>query len=181
MSVSFALAAPLTEPRDSLLQFARQLDGDNAAQLARDFGQSAGSMVATVLGAAFPPFVPRSDWQLKGLAQIESDGWRIPRTRADFLAQLTSRLKVPSDRNDTLLALRQGAWTERARIALRELLPHTLGELPLLLRHGKSLGSRRRCSTSHARKLATMYRIGSVRRAPPMVRFLNSWYWEWEN
>ena len=90
-------------------------------------------MVATVLGAAFPPFVPRSDWQLKGLAQIESDGWRIPRTRADFLAQLTSRLKVPSDRNDTLLALRQGAWTERARIALRELLPHTLGGAPFVV------------------------------------------------
>jgi glutamate-ammonia-ligase adenylyltransferase len=123
----------LTEPRDSLLKFVCQLDGAGAAQLVSDFGQSAGSAVAAVLGTVFPPFYPRSDWQRRGLAQIESDGWRIPRTRADFLTQLTSRLNDPSDRSDTLAALRQGAWIERARIALRELLPHTLGGAPFVV------------------------------------------------
>ncbi len=102
-------------------------------QLASDFGRSAGSAVATVIGTAFPPFYPRSEWQRVGLAQIERDGWRVPRTRADYLAQLVSRLKDPGDRNDTLSALRQVTWIEQARIALRELLPHTLGGAPLVV------------------------------------------------
>ena len=57
----------------------------------------------------------------------------MPRTRADYIAQLTARLKDPSDRDGTLSVLRRVAWVEKARIALRELLPHTLGGAPFVV------------------------------------------------
>lgn len=123
----------LAEIRDSLLQFAQQLDAETARELARDFGQSAGSALAAVLGTAFPPLYPRSEWQRAGLARIERAGWRIPRTRAEFLVQFKLHQRECRDRKSMLSALRQVAWIEQARIALRELLPHTLGGAPLVV------------------------------------------------
>ena len=123
----------LSDNRDSLFQFSAQLDARRAGELARDFGQSAGSALGTVLGTAFPPLYPQSPWQRSGLAQIEREGWRVPRTRADLLTRLSARLNDTRDRHVVLSALRQGAWIELARIAIRELLPHTLGGAPLVV------------------------------------------------
>ena len=119
--------------RAALIQFAHQLDSERAAEIERDFGQSAGSAVAIVLATAFAQFYPRSDWQREGLAQLEREGWRAPHTRGEILKQITSRFRDGGDRASTLSAMRQGAWVERARIAIRELLPHTQGGAPLVV------------------------------------------------
>lgn len=128
--------------RDDLLEFAQQLDPDRARELQRQFGQSVGSGVAVVLGIVFPQFFPGTEWQREGLAQIEVNGWRVPRSRAVLeetctaLLQSRSRATEKDQESDdgqddqhsqTLVAIRRCAWIERARIALRELLPHTLG------------------------------------------------------
>lgn len=93
---------------------------------------------------AFPQFFPRAAWQREGLARIEIDGWRVPRTRAAIRDQLALQVRQQArhstgashddvGRVQVLAAMRQGAWVERARIALRELLPHTLGGATLLV------------------------------------------------
>lgn len=117
-------------PRDALIRFAEQIEPERARQLGRDFGQSAGSGVAVALASAFEQFYPRTEWQRAGLAQIEQEGWRVPRTRAESFEQLLNRW---GERQPIEAVLRRGAWVERARIALRELLPHTLGGAPLLV------------------------------------------------
>ena len=127
------MLTPLSDISDSLFQFSTQLDASRAGELTRDFGQSAGSALGTALGTAFPPLYPQSEWQRSGLAQIEREGWRVPRTRADLLTRLSARLNEARDRQTVLSALRQGAWIELARIAIRELLPHTLGGAPLVV------------------------------------------------
>jgi [glutamine synthetase] adenylyltransferase / [glutamine synthetase]-adenylyl-L-tyrosine phosphorylase len=134
--------------RDVLIEFAQRLDPDRARELERQFGQSVGSGVAVALGTVFPQFCPGAEWQREGLAQIEIDGWRVPRSRAVLEEERTELLQsgcnaaeqgqVPDDgqddqRSQTLVAMRRFAWTERARIALRELLPHTLGGATLLV------------------------------------------------
>ena len=126
-----AMLAPLSGLFDSLLKFSLQIDGARATELVREFGQSAGSAVAITLGTAFPPFCPRTAWQRDALTQIEKEGWRVTRTRAEMLQQLRAQISDPTDRQVVLSALRRAAWAELARIALRELLPHTLGGAPL--------------------------------------------------
>ena len=133
--------------RDVLIEFAQRLDPDRARDLERQFGQSVGSGVAVALGVVFPQFCPGAEWQRKGLAQIEIDGWRVPRTRAAFEEERSALLQSrrhrteqgeaaddgqDDQRSQTLVAMRRCAWIERARIALRELLPHTLGGATLL-------------------------------------------------
>ncbi len=130
-------------PREALIRFAQRVDSERAIELESEFGQSAGSGVAVALATAFPQFLPCTHWQRESLARIELEGWRVPRTRAAIREQLAIRLKHSVPERDTLpeqdagrprvlTVLRQGAWVERARIALRELLPHTLGGAPLL-------------------------------------------------
>jgi len=123
----------LPEIRESLLQYGRMLDPERASDIERDFGRSAGSAVAVVLGAAFPPFYPQTDWQREALAQLELEGWRVPRTRSELLQQLRSGISNPANHDNILSGFRRGAWCEMARIALRELLPHTLFGAPLVV------------------------------------------------
>jgi [glutamine synthetase] adenylyltransferase / [glutamine synthetase]-adenylyl-L-tyrosine phosphorylase len=125
------MLAQLSDVRETLLQYSIQLDADRAQALAAEFGQVAGSAVGIALGTPFPPYFPRSDWQRAGLAQIEREGWRVPRTREDFLQQLGLRLGESGERHEVLSAMRQVVWIELARIAIRELLPHTLGGAPI--------------------------------------------------
>ncbi len=125
------MLAVLSDVRETLLQYSTQLDADRARVLAAEFGQAAGSAVGIALGTPFPPYFPRTQWQRAGLAQIEREGWRVPRTREDFLQQLGLRLGEFGDRQEILSAMRQVVWIELARIAIRELLPHTLGGAPI--------------------------------------------------
>jgi glutamate-ammonia-ligase adenylyltransferase len=110
---------------EDLSALAVAIDGARAAELARELGARP---LAVLLGTAFPPLAPQAGWQIDALDLLAKRGWRTERGAAQ-LARLFRAL-----RDDDLLdaeararALRRTGWAEKARIALRELLPAELG------------------------------------------------------
>jgi len=103
------LAAFIDEPRATLLR--KELEAHPLAFL---------------LATAFPPLTPHSDWQLAALGEIEREGLVNERHRGELFALFESARAEP-DPEARLVALRRVVWAEKARIALRELLPVELG------------------------------------------------------
>ena len=123
----------MADDHEALIKFAHHVEPQRAAVLQADLQHLEGSGIAIALATAFDQFYPSTAWKCEAFRQIARDGWRVPRTRDALMGQLTARLPAAADRAATLTAIRRGAWVERARIALRELLPHTLGGAPLLV------------------------------------------------
>ena len=110
---------------DDLGALAAAIDGDRAAELARELGPRP---LAVLLGVAFPPLTPQAGWQIDAIDAIAKRGWRTER-RAAQLTRLFPALRddEPTDAEARARALRRSGWAEKARIALRELLPAELG------------------------------------------------------
>jgi glutamate-ammonia-ligase adenylyltransferase len=111
---------------DDLIRLAESIDSDRAARLTSDFGPRP---VAILLGTAFPPLLPQAGWQSDALAELALRGWRAPRRRAE-LPRLFQAALASTDLHDLAgraRVLRRLTWVEKARIALRELLPVELG------------------------------------------------------
>jgi glutamate-ammonia-ligase adenylyltransferase len=79
-----------------------------------------------LLGTAFPQFVPKHAWQFEALRLMQREGWTVQR-RGDDLSRRLRAACDAVDFDERIVALRRAVWAERARIALRELLPATLG------------------------------------------------------
>jgi len=112
-------------PPDDLTRLADSIDAERARLLARELGPRP---LGVLLGTAFPPLTPRAGWQIDALDVLATRGWRAER-RASELARLLPRPTAgdragPEQREQ---ALRRIGWAEKARIALRELLPAELG------------------------------------------------------
>ncbi|HVJ19412.1 MAG TPA: bifunctional [glutamate--ammonia ligase]-adenylyl-L-tyrosine phosphorylase/[glutamate--ammonia-ligase] adenylyltransferase, partial [Polyangiaceae bacterium] len=110
---------------------ARHLDPDRAERLGKDLGEGRELDAAVLLGSAYPALTPNTDWQLAGLVRLGAEGFRVRRRSEEFrvlLAELMARAETEEER---LSALRRAVWVEKARIALRELLPASLGGAPL--------------------------------------------------
>jgi glutamate-ammonia-ligase adenylyltransferase len=115
---------PVTAP-DDLLELAASIDAGRAARLARDFGPRP---LAVLLGTAFPPLTPQAGWQIDALEALSARGWRSERRAAELARSLPVRTDSdPSGVEAHVRALRRAGWAEKARIALRELLPPELG------------------------------------------------------
>lgn len=108
-----------------LLARARAIDPDRARSLEHELGAS--RPVAVLLGTAFPPLRPRLGWQVDGLDELWRAGWRSRRSVADLLPALLARVGDLSEPDEVASELRRAVWIEKARIALRELVPASLG------------------------------------------------------
>ena len=114
----------LVAPTD-FTKLAASIDAPRAALLGRDFGARP---LAILLGTAFPPLTPQAGWQIDAIDLLAARGWRAERRTAE-LARLLPR-PVGHDGAATearVSTLRRVGWAEKARIALRELLPAELG------------------------------------------------------
>lgn len=106
-----------------LQRLAAFIDAPRAEKLGAEFERYP---LAGLLSTAFPPLTPHSDWQLRALDEIEREGLGNERHRSELLAQF-ERARVEPDPVVRLVELRRAVWAEKARIALRELLPVELG------------------------------------------------------
>ncbi|HVR19686.1 MAG TPA: bifunctional [glutamate--ammonia ligase]-adenylyl-L-tyrosine phosphorylase/[glutamate--ammonia-ligase] adenylyltransferase, partial [Polyangiaceae bacterium] len=109
-----------------LLRLAQSIDSERSARLGSELGSRP---LAILLGVAFPPLMPRKGWQADAVERIGSAGWRSARRRRDMLVTLRDAFDGAraSGAFDPMAALRRAVWEEKARIALRELLPVELG------------------------------------------------------
>lgn len=113
------------------MAFAEAIDPERARAGLRDFADREGREIALLLSVAFPPLVPRSEWQLTAIDRIAQEGFRVERQRGDLLPRLLAQASDFSDTARFERNLRRAIWAEKARIALRELLPYSLGGAPL--------------------------------------------------
>ncbi|MFZ5894400.1 MAG: bifunctional [glutamate--ammonia ligase]-adenylyl-L-tyrosine phosphorylase/[glutamate--ammonia-ligase] adenylyltransferase [Myxococcota bacterium] len=113
-----------------MLELAHAIDPQRARDLQAELGDSASRAPLILLAAAFPPFTPGTA-QLPMLERVIREGLQAPRRRLELLADAqTATERVP--RGDAFAReLRRFVWVERARIALRELLPPELGGAPI--------------------------------------------------
>jgi glutamate-ammonia-ligase adenylyltransferase len=96
---------------------ARELDAQPGSSLARALG--------VLLGAAFPPLTPVMDWQREALIAVAQRELGTHTSRRAMLQAFTRHVDITAD--DFAQQLRRHAWREKARIALREVLPRQLG------------------------------------------------------
>jgi [glutamine synthetase] adenylyltransferase / [glutamine synthetase]-adenylyl-L-tyrosine phosphorylase len=110
---------------DDFRRLAESIDPERARRLEKDLGPRP---LAILLGTAFPPLTPQATWQVEALDRLAGRGWRsVRRSRAydDILRADVERVNDGVD--GRISRLRRFGWAERARIALRELLPAELG------------------------------------------------------
>ncbi|HEX6765119.1 MAG TPA: bifunctional [glutamate--ammonia ligase]-adenylyl-L-tyrosine phosphorylase/[glutamate--ammonia-ligase] adenylyltransferase, partial [Polyangiaceae bacterium] len=108
-----------------LVRLAESIDAERAARLGAEFGARP---LSILLGTAFPPLTPHAGWQADAIDRIASLGWRTGRRRNETLAVLEAAFDgAAAQGSEPIAAFRRGVWIEKARIALRELLPTELG------------------------------------------------------
>lgn len=110
-----------------LVTLAERIDPDRTRLLSGEQGSGPGGPLGLLLGVAFPPLTARSNSQHRALDRIAKEGLHAERRRRDLLWEGHSFLKETRDSEALLRSLRHFVWAERARIALRELLPIELG------------------------------------------------------
>jgi glutamate-ammonia-ligase adenylyltransferase len=109
-----------------LVRLAAAIDAERASRLASELGDRP---LAVLLGVAFPPLTPYAGWQADAVERIASLGWRSGRRRGEMLGTLRTAFERARSLGATeaLSAFRRAVWTEKVRVALRELLPAELG------------------------------------------------------
>ncbi len=121
-----AMPQRTSSPPD-LLALARSIDAEATERVLTDLPAGPGRSVGALLGAAFPPLLPRTDWQLEAVSRIAATGWRARRTRDDLFASVRLAAGNIGDAEAVRRGVRRVAWEEKARVALRELLPLEMG------------------------------------------------------
>lgn len=111
-----------------LTALAERIDPRLARELTSELGAREGRALGVLLGTAYPALRPRADWQLAAVEALFAGGLRSTRRPGDLLDRL---LDAGSGGLDSVVALRRTLWAEKARIALRELLPVELGGAPI--------------------------------------------------
>jgi len=87
----------------------------------------AGSALGVLLGSAFPALTPTAGYQHDALDGLAHEGFRARRRRLELGIALRAAIDTPQNPELGMSALRRKVWAEKARIALRELLPVRLG------------------------------------------------------
>ncbi len=87
----------------------------------------AGAALGVLLGSAFPALTPTAGYQHDALDALAHEGFRARRRRRELGTALRSAIDTPHSPELGMSALRRKVWAEKARIALRELLPVRLG------------------------------------------------------
>jgi glutamate-ammonia-ligase adenylyltransferase len=110
-------------PHEELQRLAAFIDAPRAALLRAELEAEPLSLL---LATAFPPLTPHSGWQVDALAELGREGLENERHRRELLTRF-EHARLEPDPEARLVALRRVVWAEKARIALRELLPVELG------------------------------------------------------
>ncbi|MEZ4227714.1 MAG: bifunctional [glutamate--ammonia ligase]-adenylyl-L-tyrosine phosphorylase/[glutamate--ammonia-ligase] adenylyltransferase [Polyangiaceae bacterium] len=116
-----------------LVAYAERLDPEATKRLHSDLlvGQHGdavpGRALGVVLGVAYPPLAPVHGWQIEALDRIAQEGWSTPRTGSEMTGLLVEQCGDLEKLETVRRGLRRASWAERARIALREVLPRNLG------------------------------------------------------
>ena len=123
----YAGRRPFMRPAESPIALARVIDPARAEALVRSLGTDGGRALGVLLGAAFPPLTPVHGWQLDALDVMARRGFRSQRSREFLIGRLRDELPTLDDAEHVKATLRRQSWAQRARIALREVLPRSLG------------------------------------------------------
>ena len=115
------------DPDHGYLALADHIDRDRAKHLARELGSGRGRALMVLLGCAFPPFAELTGYRVEGLERLAREGIGTRRRRQDLFTTARRAVAKTHGGDAFASALRRFAWNERARIALRELLPLELG------------------------------------------------------
>ena len=110
-----------------LQNLAFEIAPERASMLLAEQSGREGGALGVLLGSAFPALTPTADFQHDALDVIAREGFRARRRRRELFPALRSTLKSQDDPERGISALRRRVWGEKARIALRELLPLRLG------------------------------------------------------
>ncbi len=113
--------------RDAIIDLARVIDQDRAESLAGDLGTGAGRELGVLLGTAFPPMAPRQAWQIEAIEGIAAHGWQSDARRERTVELLFTAAGDLISYDGVVSGLRRAVWAQKARIAIRELLPPALG------------------------------------------------------
>jgi glutamate-ammonia-ligase adenylyltransferase len=114
------------DAENRFVQLAERIDPARARDLRRELGGQNRELLV-LLGTAFPPFAEFSGHRVEALERLSREGIRASRRRQDLFTFARRALAKTEGGDGFASALRRFAWTERARIALRELLPLELG------------------------------------------------------
>jgi glutamate-ammonia-ligase adenylyltransferase len=120
-------------PRPSrYLALAQAIDAERAAQCSARFAAtlpraSTAHALATLLASAYPALGSVLDAAPDIVRRLAEEGFVTARSHGDFLARTLSRVGDLDDTERFQRELRRAARDERIRIALRELLPPSLG------------------------------------------------------
>jgi glutamate-ammonia-ligase adenylyltransferase len=118
-------------PAKSPIALARAIDATRAEMLGKSLGTDGGRELGVLLGTAFPPLCPVHGWQFDALDVLARRGFRSRRSRDFLIGRLREELPELDDVDLVKSKLRRESWAQRARIALREVLPRSLGGAPV--------------------------------------------------
>src|SRR5689334_9850199 len=108
---------------EQLNRLAELIDAERARALTAELGKKP---LAVLLGTAFPPLTPQHAWQLDALDRLAERGWRAERRRVEIGRALDASGEEATG-DAAMVLIRRQVWAEKARIALRELLPVEAG------------------------------------------------------
>jgi [glutamine synthetase] adenylyltransferase / [glutamine synthetase]-adenylyl-L-tyrosine phosphorylase len=112
---------------EELRTLALSIAPERARMLLSEQSGREGSALGVLLGAAFPALTPSAGYQHDALDVIAREGFRLRRRRRELVPALRAAIEEPGKPELGMRALRRRVWAEKARVALRELLPVRLG------------------------------------------------------
>src|SRR5882757_8084596 len=110
-----------------LQNLALSIAPERARMLTGEAGTGPGSALGVLLGSAFPALTPYAAFQHDALNTLAREGLRANRRHGDLLRVLHAAIESGGTAEAGASALRRRVWLEKARVALRELLPVRLG------------------------------------------------------
>ncbi|HLV66756.1 MAG TPA: bifunctional [glutamate--ammonia ligase]-adenylyl-L-tyrosine phosphorylase/[glutamate--ammonia-ligase] adenylyltransferase [Polyangiaceae bacterium] len=147
------------------LSLADAIDCDRARELGRELGAAPERAALVLLGTAFPPLCTLTGPRVDAFARLVSEGLQSERRGEDLLRKAPQPRAAPGEDPTFGAALRRFVWAERARIALRELLPLELGGAPIAVT-ARELSALAEVSLSLALTEAELY--VAKRTGPPL-------------
>jgi glutamate-ammonia-ligase adenylyltransferase len=112
---------------EELRNLAVSIAPERARALLSEAGSGEGAALGVLLGSAFPALTPIAGFQHDALDALAQDGFRARRRQRDLRRELHAAIDRGPTSIEGVQALRRRVWREKARVALRELLPVRLG------------------------------------------------------